>query len=145
MLMKRKIVIFAVTERRKRNIDMICCICGKEFEKPGYGKPFDSVCGSECFGEKLWRIREQEYLDGKPFIIINGCLYTDGGYVKNPSNPSWLGHSGREFNIKMHNGTEIFTNNLWCGGDVPENHRESLCDNAVFVKKTVKADYGDEF
>ena len=112
----------------------VCCICGKEFEKSGWCDPFDDVCCSECFGEKLWRMREQDYLGGKPFIIIDGCLYTDGGYVENPSSISFLGHSGRVFNIKMNDGTEIVTNNLWCGGDIPENHREVLCDNAVFVK-----------
>lgn len=110
-----------------------CCICGKEFDKPHYYEPFADVCGSNCFGEKLWRIREQQYLNGSPFIIINGRLYTDGGYVKNPESTSFLGFGGEHFNIRMNNGTEIFTNNLWHGGDIPENHREILCDNAVFV------------
>lgn len=114
---------------------IICSICGKEFDKPHYYKPFDDVCGSYCFEEKLWRIRENQYTNGKPFIIIDGCLYTDGGYVKNPTYPSHLGHSGREFNIKTNDGAEIFTNNLWCGGDIPMNHREILCDNAVFITK----------
>ena len=109
-----------------------CCICGKEFDKPRYYKPFDKICSSECFQEKLWRARENEYLNDKAFIIIEGCLYKDGGYKKT-KNTSILGHSGREFKIKMNNGVEIFTNNLWCGGDIPENHRKILCDNAVFV------------
>lgn len=110
---------------------MICCICGKEFEKSRYSKPFDYVCSSECFGEKLWRMREEEYLNGSPYIIINGNLYNDGGYKKNEKS-CYLGHSGRVFKIKMNNGTEILTNNLWDGGKIPENHREFLCDNAVF-------------
>lgn len=110
-----------------------CCICGKQFEEPHYYKPFDDVCSSECFSEKHWSIKEKEYLDGRPFIIINGCLYSDGGYVKNPRKTSLLGCSGREFKIRMHNGTEIITNNLWCGGSIPENHRDVLCDNAVFI------------
>ena len=111
---------------------MICSICGKEFEKLHYNTPFNDVCSSECFEEKLWRMREEGYLKGEPYIIINGNLYTDGGYKKNVKS-SWLGYSGREFNIKMDDGTEIFTNNLWHGGNIPENHREILCDNAVFV------------
>lgn len=113
---------------------IVCEICGKEFDKPQYCSPYNKVCGSECFGEKLWRIREKEYLNGRPFIIIDGCLWTDGGYKKN-TRSSFLGCSGREFTIKMNDGTEIFTNNLWCGGDIPENHREILCDNAVFVTR----------
>ncbi len=111
-----------------------CCICGREFEKPQYCSPYNDVCNGKCFGEKLWRIREKEYLDGRPFIIINGCLWTDGGYKQN-TRSSFLGCAGREFTIKMNDGTEIFTNNLWCGGDIPENHREILADNAVFVTK----------
>lgn len=111
---------------------IVCEICGKEFDKPHYYEPYDKVCGSECFSEKLWKIREKEYLDGKPFIIINGSLYTDGGYKENTKS-SYLGFSGRKFNIKMNDGTEIFTNNLWHGGEIPENHREVLCNNAVFV------------
>ena len=111
---------------------IVCEICGKEFDKLRYYDPFDDVCGSDCFAEKLWRIREKEYLDGKPFIIIDGRMYTDGGCRKNTSR-SLLGFSGAEFKIKMNDGTEIFTNNLWHGGDIPENHRDILCDNAVFV------------
>lgn len=112
---------------------MFCSICGKEFDKPCFNKPYDDVCWN-CFGEKLWRIREQEYLNGEAFIISNGWLYTDEGYKTN-TNPSYLGHSGRIFNIRMNDGTEICTNNLWCGGEIPEKHREILCDNAVFIIK----------
>lgn len=111
---------------------MICSICGKEFKKPSYCRPYDDVCGSNCFVEKLWRMREEDYLNGKQYIIVNGNLYTDGGYKKNEKS-SYLGHSGRRFNIKMNNGTEIFTNNLWHGGEIPENHRNILRDNAVFI------------
>lgn len=111
---------------------MICVICGKYFEKLHYGKPFEDVCSSDCFSEKLWKMREEEYLNGEPYIIINGNLYSDGGYRKN-ENPSFLGFGGRRFDIKMSNGTEFFTNNLWHGGEIPENHRKILSDNAVFV------------
>ena len=110
-----------------------CTICGKEFDKTHYNKPYDDVCGSECFHEKHWRLTEQRYLDGATFIIINGHLYTDGGHKSNPRNTSFLGHAGREFKIKMNDGAEIFTNNLWHGGEIPEHHREILCDNAVFL------------
>lgn len=113
---------------------MICSICGKKFDKPNYSKPFNDVCGSDCFSEKLWRMREVDYLNGTPFIIIDGCMYTDGGYKKT-NHTQFLGFGGREFNIRMNDGTEIFTNNLWCGGNIPENHRKILCDNAVFVQQ----------
>lgn len=111
---------------------MICSICGKEFNKVHYITPFNDVCCSDCFVEKLWRIREEDYLNGSPYIIINGSLYTDGGYKKNEKS-CYLGHSGRTFNIKMNDGTEIFTNNLWSGGEIPEKHRKILSDNAIFI------------
>lgn len=109
-----------------------CCICGKEFEKAQWYKPFDMVCSSECFDEQLWQIREKDHLD-TPFIIIDGTMYSDGGYVEKPTRTDFLGHDGRLFNIKMNDGTEIKTNNLWCGGNIPENHRKILCDNAEFI------------
>lgn len=112
---------------------IICEICGREFQKPCYYPPYDKVC-MECFGEKLWREREQEYLEGASYIIIDGNLYSDGGYKKNPSRYEFLGHGDRIFKIKMNNGTEIVTNNLWCGGEIPETHRDILCDNAKFIK-----------
>lgn len=110
-----------------------CCICGKIFENTKYYEPFNDVCSSKCFLEKFWKMREEQYLNGEQFIIIDGCLYSDGGYVKNPKDTSLLGFAGREFNIVMNDGTEIFTNNLWYGGDVPENHKNILCDNAKFI------------
>ena len=112
---------------------MVCTICRREFEKRRYMEPFHEVCGSECFKEKLWQEREKEYLAGTPFIIINGSMYFDGGY-KNTDRLDRLGHGGHEFKIRMNDGREIVTNNLWHNGEVPENHREVLRDNAVFIK-----------
>ena len=111
----------------------ICSICGKEFEKSNWYKPFDDVCSSECFNEKFWLTKEQDYLNGISFIIVDGQLFKDAGYKENPKNGDVLGFDGREFKIKMNDGTEIFTNNLWFGGKIPENHRKILKDNAVFV------------
>lgn len=114
-----------------------CVICGKEVEK----MPFEDVCSMECYTEKFWLEKEEGYLNGVPYIIIDGTMYKDAGY-KNPISLVGyedktllrsLGHGGAEYNIKMNDGTEIFTNNLWYIGDVPENHKEILKDNAVFL------------
>lgn len=111
---------------------MICSICGEEFDKSKWYAPFQDVCSTECFTEKLWRIREEEHKES-PYIIIDGVLYSDGGNVENPKSKSFLGHGGREFTIERNDGTIIRTNNLWCGGGIPSDHREVLKDNAKFI------------
>jgi hypothetical protein len=45
-----------------------------------------------------------------------------------------LGHGGREFKIRMHDGREIVTRNLWGQGKIPLEYREVLPDNAVFIE-----------
>ena len=135
VLLPRKhfwIVLDIKIERKDKKMK-ICCICGKEFEKSKWYKPFDLVCDTECFHEKLWQDREKEHIE-KPFIIIDGVMYSDAGYVKNPRDSSFLGHGGRMFHIQMNDGTTISTNNLWCGGSIPEKHREILSDNASFIR-----------
>lgn len=44
-----------------------------------------------------------------------------------------LGHGGREFKIRLHDGREIITRNLWAQGKIPAEYREVLPDNAVFI------------
>ena len=44
-----------------------------------------------------------------------------------------MGHSGREFIIKMNDGRIIETNNLWYNGEVPKER--NVADNAVFLTK----------
>lgn len=111
---------------------MICSICGKEFEESRWSAPFQDVCSSECFSEKLWMMREEEH-KMSPFIIIDGVMYSDAGNVENPKDKWLLGHGGRVFKIQKDDGTVFSTNNLWCGGCIPSNHREVLKDNAKFI------------
>lgn len=108
-----------------------CVDCGKiEFAK--YYEPVKSKL---CFTCNFWKEREQEYLNCiNDILIIDGVWYSDGGNKPN-SNPSYLGHAGREFTIKMlHSDIKWNTNNLWCGGDIPKKYRETtLKDNAEFI------------
>lgn len=103
---------------------MKCVICGKEIEKSSYANKV--LCSSACFHEDFWN----ECLD-EDAIIVNGECYHDGG--RKPEGYSgFLGHSGREFTIKMlADGSVINTNNLWYNGEVPEERK--VPDNAVFV------------
>jgi hypothetical protein len=67
-------------------------------------------------------------------LIIEGKLYTDAGRT-NPDDTAFNGHSGREFYIIMLDGSrQWLTNNLWCGGDIPNKYQETtMKDNAKFI------------
>ena len=58
-------------------------------------------------------------------------MYTDGGKSDSPN--SMKGFSGRKFKIQMNDGKVIETDNLWCGGDIPDSHRDRMPDNAKFM------------
>lgn len=109
---------------------MKCEICGKEFEKSRWYKPFNLICSNDCFSEKLWRDIEQEQLLHNNRIIIDGKCY----YNSTNKNSSFKGFGGTKFKIRMFTGEIIETNNLWHNGTIPESHREILKDNAEFVK-----------
>ena len=60
---------------------MKCKICGKEFNKEYYSKPFENVCSSECFKEAYWLeiIKEKDHaLD--PKCVDDFCEFC--GYSK---------------------------------------------------------------
>ena len=104
---------------------MKCIICGKEIEKSGYSHKV--ICSSECFYVDFWN----DCLD-ETAIIIDGECYHDAG--RKPKGYSgFMGHSGREFIIKMNDGRIIETNNLWYNGEVPKER--NVPDNAVFCTK----------
>lgn len=111
---------------------MVCKICGKEFQKSQWYKPYNLICSNKCFSENFWREIEQEHIDKNNRIIINGNCYIDGG-AKDKNYRGFLGFGGREFIIKFFDGRELTTNNLWDNGIIPENHRVILKDNAEFL------------
>lgn len=47
--------------------------------------------------------------------------------------PGFRGHGGTRFTIRFHDGREVATRNLWSQGDIPEEWRAELPDNAVFM------------
>jgi hypothetical protein len=67
-------------------------------------------------------------------IVIRGRHYKDGGRRRGaPSH--CLGFGGTEYRIRMHDGREISSNNLWTQGDIPEHFRDRLQDNAEFLSR----------
>ena len=117
---------------------MICRICGKEFEKSKWYKPYHDICSSECYVDNFW----QEIINEKDYhVIVDGvCYYYDPNKIINTNLPQYNSYAGRIFKILFNDGRIVLTNNLWCNGDIPEKFREQLPDNAVF-EKVSKEDY----
>lgn len=88
-----------------------------------------------CFHCDFWIEREKEYLN-KGFLIIDGCVYSDAGSTKG-KNTAYNGFGGSVFKIRMLDGSKEWeTNNLWCGGEIPNKYRLStMKDNAEFIKQ----------
>lgn len=115
---------------------MICEICGKEFDKRHYSdySDYKNICSSiECFNEKFW----QEIVKEKDeHVIIKGkCYYFDKSEpIVDVNKKAFVGFGGRRFEIKMlDTGKTTTTNNLWYNGEVPEEFRDRLPDNAEFI------------
>lgn len=87
---------------------------------------------SLCFNCDLWRgiISRADR-----FIRIAGVCYVDNG-----KNKPRDGFGGRTFRIRMNDGREITTDNLWTQGVIPERFRAEFPDNAMFATEGVGFD-----
>ena len=107
-----------------------CTICGKEIEKSSYSN--EVLCSSECFRIDFWNEKVEDVnneLEEHKFAIIDGTVY----YIGNENDSKFFrGFGGRKFIIEFNDGTEITTTNLWCNGDVPEDYKGKLPNNAKF-------------
>lgn len=114
-----------------------CVICGKEIEKSSYCN--DILCSSECFSEHHWRGKEEERIKENPRTArIEGSHYYIGD---EEDKGGFRGYGGSLFIIKFDDGRIIKTTNLWCQGTIPQHKRESLPNNAVFLKCVNCDDY----
>jgi len=106
-----------------------CRCCGKT-----YIKNFDPEVYPEgnCFECSFWleRVRWGEEND-QTQVIVNGHHYTIGIDDSNDFGPKGFG--GRQFVVQFFDGRLISTNNLWTQGTIPNQFREMLPDNAVFL------------
>lgn len=70
--------------------------------------------------------------DPKAFVVIDGeCYYVED---ENDTNP-YRGHDGRPFTILFNDGEVIHTTNLWYNGEVPEEYKPYIPNNAKFIKE----------
>lgn len=108
---------------------MVCEICGKEIEKSYYSD--NVLCSTECFSKHYW-LEFVEKKNDKDMVRCNGTHYTIGD---EDSKSCFRGFDGRKFKVHFFDGRVVETTNLWCQGDIPEEFRKELKDNAVVVCK----------
>lgn len=89
------------------------------------------ISHQSCFTCNHWLEVIERYKSGD-LLVIDGTTYHDAGRSSEPRR-SFLGFGGREFQIQTQDGKIIRTNNLWCGGEIPERWRPQLPDNAKFL------------
>ena len=110
----------------------ICVKCGM-LESANYSDPPRSrlVEQKVCFYCDHW-----EQIAANPRknrLIIEGELYSDGGHSPNTYPRYLLGFGGHLWTIEQGDRTWV-TNNLWGGGTIPQEYRDRLPDNSVFIK-----------
>ncbi len=108
---------------------MKCIICSKVIEKSQYSNK--DLCSSKCFITDFWN----DYVkraNEKEIARINGGHY----YIENDNTSSFgfKGYGGNKFIIKFDDGRIVTTKNLWHQGTIPEEFKERLPDNAIFLQ-----------
>ena len=106
---------------------MKCRICGKEFNKIRWLKPYENICSDKCFHINFWN---EIVAEKDKHVFIDGVSYSIGD--ENDTSP-FRGCAGRHFKIKFDTGEIVETTNLWCQGTIPEEFRDRLKDNAKFI------------
>ena len=106
---------------------MKCKICGKEFNEIHFLYGHENICSDECYHINFWN---EIVAEKNKHIFIDGECYSIGD--ENSRSP-FRGCGGRYFKIKLDNGQIIETTNLWCQGEVPEEYKDTLKNNAEFV------------
>ena len=82
-----------------------------------------------CFSCRFWQEKVGQGIrlrDGEVILYLS-----DGG--RSHSAGAHLGFGGRRWHIRMFDGTEIETNNMWLAGTVPEDWSAELCVNAHHI------------
>lgn len=109
--------------------NLICKVCGQEFTKRLFN---DDICSIKCSSVDYWNERVKNKDD---FIIIDGKCFHDSGNVADNSYSYSLGYGGNRFWILFNDGRTLTTNNLWWNGNIPEEFRNALPDNARFISR----------
>jgi hypothetical protein len=103
-----------------------CPSCGKSYTRR-YTP--ESYIGNNCFDCSFW-LGKTDYPDymKNHQVIINGEHFMLG-----ETKGHFRGFGGRRFRIQFFDGRIIETKNLWFQGEIPDQFRSMLPDNAVFL------------
>lgn len=105
-----------------------CVVCGKNIIESKYMGVI--VCSSDCFDKNYWN----EHIENKNDLNvarINGFHYI----IKDENEDVvFKGSSRRKFTIKFNDGRIVEATNLWQQGAIPDEYRDVLTDNAIFIK-----------
>lgn len=106
---------------------MQCEFCGKQYIQKF---PACVYFGNNCYDCSYWL--QKIYLpeaEKKNRAIIDGTYWIIAPEILSP----FMGMGGTEFCLRFRDGREITTYNLWYQGEIPENFREFLPDNAEII------------
>lgn len=117
-----------------------CSMCGRP-EKAMYIEPKGQQLKKNglCFYCDFWVEKRTRYnAEGRrgPMLVINGDGRSDGGSQPDNQNKAFMGFGGSRFHLyNLVTGELWTTNNLWSYGEVPDNFRAGMPDNAVYLTK----------
>jgi hypothetical protein len=109
----------------------ICPSCGKSYIR--CHTP-DSYIGNNCFDCSFW-LDKAEYSD---YMASHQVIIKGEHFMLGETDSFIRGFGGRKFKIQFFDGRIIETNNLWYQGEIPEQFRSMLPDNAVFLTEKMK-------
>lgn len=107
---------------------MTCIICGKEIKESKYSNAV--LCSSECFHVDYWNEKIEDK-DNPNIVRIDGTQYYIG---KETGEHEFKGYGGRTFGVKFFDGRLVKTTCLWHNGEIPEEYKELLPNNAKFIE-----------
>lgn len=118
-----------------------CRVCGEIIMKgqPHFVVEGGVVCSSDCYTEMYWLEKVEWSLDCRtseqePVFRSKGLHYVIGA---EDAEMTFRGYAGQRHFIYYMSGPfagQLFTTtNLWCQGDVPNEYRNDLPDNAKIL------------
>ena len=110
-----------------------CSKCGKFYTMRHTTREDDG----RCFTCYFWYKRYLRHIAfPNQSFIVDGTAYMVCEEPKEGERGWGCGFGGSEFRIKPFGSDEvIISHNVWCQGDVPDNFKDLLPDNASFIPK----------
>ncbi len=106
-----------------------CRECDKDFDSELFYDGEENADKHLCFECERFRALLEKYKSDS-YVTINGTVFLIGSV----DTPKWdRGFSGRLFKIKLHTGFRFDTRDLNKIGDVPDNFKNRLPDDAEFI------------